>query len=105
MKSAINMEVAMKAHEVQRGLPPIGFRAHEFLCGAKSRWKHFTAKTADDEVRLSCWQLIFSQSKANGCFYDGEDLPHANWQWPKKTWFQDRLVQELKDPRDYQPLA
>ena len=104
MKSEKTTEVVMKVHDVQRGLLPIGFWAHELLVGANSRTKYPTAKIAD-EVKLSSWQLIFSQSKANGCFYGGEDLPHANWQWPKNTWFQDRLIQQLKDPRDYQLSA
>jgi hypothetical protein len=43
------------------------------------------------EDKLSYWQIIFLQSKANGCFYGGEDLAEANWQWPKNTWFQERL--------------
>ncbi len=96
-----NYKGPMKIKVIQRGLPPIGFWAHEFLSGANSRLKYFTAKIADDEVKLSCWQVIFAQSRANGCFYDVEDLPHANWQWPKNTWFQDRLGQQPKDPRDY----
>lgn len=47
------------------------------------------------EVKLSDWQLIFLQSRANGCFYNVENLPHANWQWPKNTWFQERLSHYL----------
>jgi hypothetical protein len=104
MKSAKTTEVVMKANDVQRGSPPIGFWAHGFLSGGNSRLKDCGATIADNEVKLSYWQLIFSQSRANGCCYDVEDLPHANWQWPKNTWFQDRLGQQLKDPRDYQPL-
>ena len=39
----------------------------------------------------SYWQLIFLQSKANGCLYSDEDLPDTNWHWPKNTWLQERL--------------
>jgi len=46
---------------------------------------------------MSYWQLIFLQSKSNGCFYHGEDLPQINWQWPKNTWFQEQLSHHLKD--------
>jgi hypothetical protein len=40
---------------------------------------------------MSAWQLIFSQSKVNNGFYDGDRLVSQNWEWPKKTWFQNRL--------------
>ena len=49
-----------------------------------------------EKHRLSYWQLIFLQSKANGCSYRGEALPHAKWQWPRDTWFQEQLAQRLK---------
>jgi hypothetical protein len=48
------------------------------------------------EDKLSYWQIILLQSKANGCLYRGEDLPQINWEWPKNTWFQERLSQQLK---------
>jgi hypothetical protein len=41
--------------------------------------------------RPSFWQLVFSQSKVNGAFYQGEDLPGYKWEWPKNTYFQRRL--------------
>ena len=48
------------------------------------------------EVKLNDWKLlIFLQSRANGCFYNVENLPHANWQWPQNTWFQARLSHYL----------
>jgi hypothetical protein len=49
-----------------------------------------------EKDKLSHWQLIFLQSKANGCSYRGEALPHAKWQWPRGTWFQEQLGQRLK---------
>ena len=37
------------------------------------------------------WQLIFSQSKANGYPYQGNNLLCRNWRWPKNTFLQTRL--------------
>ena len=51
----------------------------------------------DQENKISYWQLIFLQSRANGCCYNSEDLPRVNWQWPKDTWCQDRVSQKLGD--------
>jgi hypothetical protein len=50
------------------------------------------------QEKLSYWQLILLQSKANGCWYRGEDFSQANWQWPKNTWFQERLSHHVKIP-------
>ena len=80
----------MVNNDVQRGLPQIGFW-QDSLPAADNRSKGIPGKITDDEVKLSNWQFIFLQSRANGCFYDVEDLPRVNWQWPKNTWFQDRL--------------
>ena len=40
---------------------------------------------------MICWQLIFLQSKVNCGVYDGDRLPAQNWDWPRETWFQNRL--------------
>jgi hypothetical protein len=40
--------------------------------------------------RMTFWQLVFSQSKANGADYTGEALPTACWNWPMDTYFQRR---------------
>ncbi len=37
------------------------------------------------------WQLVFSQSRANGAPYRGEQLPGHNWNWPTNTFLQRRL--------------
>jgi hypothetical protein len=55
------------------------------------------AGALDHENKISFWQLIFLQSKANGCVYRFEESLHARWQWPKDTWFQERLSQKLGD--------
>ena len=46
--------------------------------------------------RLSYWQVIFLQSKANGCNYREESLQPTKWQWPNHTWLQKRL-NDLRD--------
>lgn len=42
-------------------------------------------------AKPSSWQLVFSQSKANGAPYRGEQLPNLSWEWPKDTYLQRRL--------------
>ena len=85
----------MMVNGVQRGSQPISFWAHDSWHAAHNRSKNIAEKIANDEDKLSCWQVIFLQSRANGCLYDVEDLPHANWQWPTNTWFQVRLSDYL----------
>ncbi len=50
---------------------------------------------------MNTWESIFSQSPANKGYYNGEKLPQAHWDWPKRTWFQARLnlVRESDRPR------
>jgi len=38
--------------------------------------------------QISFWQMIFSQSKANGAQYEGERLPICIWSWPTDTYLQ-----------------
>ena len=40
---------------------------------------------------MSYWQRIFLQSKVKSGAYDGDRLPRQNWDWPRQTWFQERL--------------
>jgi hypothetical protein len=84
----------MMADDVQRGLPSIGFWTQESSRAADHRSKGIPGKLPI-EVKLSDWQLIFLQSRANGCFCNVENLPHVNWQWPQNTWFQKRLSRYL----------
>jgi hypothetical protein len=44
-----------------------------------------------DLAKPSFWQLVFLQSKVNGAAYHGEQLPRRDWDWPKGTYFQQRL--------------
>ena len=49
---------------------------------------------------MNAWQSIFLQSPANSGYYDEDELPQQNWDWPKGTWFQDRL----DHVREHEPL-
>src|SRR3989304_2630497 len=75
--------VTMTIKEPEKKLPPIGALAQHSLSGVKDLMKEILTKPHVDEDKMSYWQSIFSQSKANGCFYRGEDLPHMKWQWPR----------------------
>jgi hypothetical protein len=76
---------------------PIRTLAQHSLSGAGERIKELFAETLDRDKKISYWQVIFLQSKANGCFYRSEDFPHVKWRWPKDTWFQERLSQRGRD--------
>ena len=57
-------------------------------------------KAVESELdKPSYWQLVFSQSKANGAPYIGEQLQGHVWNWPKDTFLQRRL----RETRWYQP--
>lgn len=57
--------------------------------------KEFATRIEVREDTASYWQLVFLQSKANGCSYRAENLPHLKWQWPKGTWFQQQRRHRL----------
>lgn len=40
---------------------------------------------------MTSWELIFLQSTVNNGAYDGDHLPEQTWDWPRGTWFQERL--------------
>ncbi len=90
----------MSVNNIPRDWSPIGLWKDEFSRTAHRGSKRTPGKSADVRDKLSDWQLVFLQSKANGCFYDVEKLLHFNWQWPTNTWFQERLVQRLKNTGD-----
>jgi hypothetical protein len=48
-------------------------------------------KAPERDLAPSFWQLVFLQSKVNGAAYRGDQLPRQNWDWPKDTYFQQRL--------------
>ena len=86
----------MKFNYLETELSPIGFLARDSLSGAELV-KGLITRDHVHEDKLSYWQLVFLQSKANGCLYHGEDLPQINWEWPKNTWFQEQLSRHLTD--------
>ena len=76
-----------------------GFLRQNSLSGLAARDNEVLSRTLADsaeEEKVSYWQLVFLQSKVNGCSYRDEALPHAKWHWPKDTWFQEKLGHRLK---------
>lgn len=89
----------MKVSDLAKELSPIGLLAQDYLSGVATLSKEILTRIhvcEDKEDKISYWQLILLQSKANGCVDDGDDLPQINWQWPKNTWFQQRLNYHLR---------
>jgi hypothetical protein len=89
----------MRVDYLEKQLLLIGFLAQDSLSGVAALVKEVFTKTrvyGDAEDKISYWQLIFLQSKANGCSYRDKDLPHIKWQWPRDTWFQEQLSHHLK---------
>ena len=87
----------MKGNYLEMQLPPIGFLPRNSLGGVADLVKGLRTRDHVHKDKLSYWQTILLQSKANGCLYRGEDLPQTNWAWPKNTWFQKRLSRHLKN--------
>ena len=89
----------MKVNSLEAELSPTGFLAQDSLSGVAGLAKEVFTGTrvyGDEKNKVSYWQLVFLQSKANGCSYRGEDLPHMKWHWPRDTWFQEQLSHHLK---------
>lgn len=40
---------------------------------------------------MNAWEAIFTQSPANNGFYAENELAQGYWEWPRRTWMQDRL--------------
>ncbi len=91
-------EVTVKVNYLEREVPPLGFLVQDFLSGVAEVVKEGLTRAHVHQDKVSYWQLILLESKANGCSYHGEDLPQVRWEWPKNTWFQERLSHRLKDP-------
>ena len=76
----------MKVDHLENLSFPVGLLAHDYLNGIAEVVKEvFTRSRVDGakKDKLSYWQLIFLQSKANGCSYRGESLPHE-WRQPEQ---------------------
>jgi len=85
----------MKIHRLDKeSLPPWLVAPHPlnvFAAIVKAR----RAEVVGRDNKVSYWQLVFLQSRANGCFHHFEDMPQVRWQWPRHTWFQERKSQKL----------
>lgn len=88
-----------KVNYLEKELSPIGILLENSLSAVAERVKELLTRTRVREDKLSDWQLLLLQSKANGCSRRDEDLPQKNWQWPKNTWFQERLIHHGKELR------
>ena len=92
------VEVTMKVDYLEKQLVLIGFLAQDSLSRVAAGVKDVFTRTSvygDEGDKISYWQLIFLQSKANGSSYRDENLPHRKWQWPRDTWFQEQLSHHL----------
>jgi hypothetical protein len=86
----------MRVNYLEKQLSLTDF-AEDSLSVIAERAKKLITRAHVHGDKMSYWQLILLQSKANGCLYHGKDLPHNIWAWPKHTWFQERLSHHLKD--------
>ncbi|HEY7558624.1 MAG TPA: hypothetical protein VIH18_27855 [Candidatus Binatia bacterium] len=85
----------MKVNYFEKELSLTGMLSRDSMNGLAELVKGLFTSTQIHEDKASYWQLIWLQSEANGCFYDGDDLPYNIWAWPKNTWFQERLSHHL----------
>jgi len=87
----------MKIDYFDKKLLPNGTVAQNSFSDVTELMKELFTGTLDRDKKISYWQVIFLQSKANGCFYSSEAFPQVRWRWPKNTWFQGRLSQKVRD--------
>ena len=67
----------MKINYLEMDLSPIGLLARDSLSGVAELVKGLITRDHVTEEKLSYWQLVFLQSKANGCSYRGDgSSPH-----------------------------
>ena len=81
----------MKADYLEERATLVDFLARVAASGGARRVKAPVTRVAVHADKLSYRKLILLQSKANGCFDHGEDLPQTNWERLKNIWFRDRL--------------
>jgi hypothetical protein len=86
----------MKINYLEKESLPIGMLAQRSLSVVAELVRDLLAGALDQENKMSYWQLVFARSRANGCFYHFEDLLQVKWQWPKDSWFQERLGEKLR---------
>jgi hypothetical protein len=87
----------MKVNHVENEFSTTGFSMQDSLHGVSELLKKILTRSHVHEDKITDWQLILSQSKANGCLYHDEKLPQQNWEWPKNTWFQGQMSRRLQD--------
>ena len=87
----------MTLKELESKLPSIGALARRSLTRVTGVMNEILERPHAREDKMSYWQGILSQSKANGGYYHGDELPRTNWVWPKNTSFQERLTHHPKD--------
>jgi hypothetical protein len=87
----------MKVCYPEKEISLTGFLARDSMNGMAELVKGLFKRPVHED-KISYWQLILLQSEANGCVYDGDELPFNIWAWPKNTWFQERLSHHLKGP-------
>jgi len=85
----------MKIHRLDKESLPLWLLAPHPLNVFAAIAKVRRAEVLQPDNRISYWQLVFLQSRANGCFHHFEDMPQVRWQWPRHTWFQERKSQKL----------
>jgi gas vesicle protein len=73
----------MKINHFEKDISPLGFLAHESWSGAAELMRGLLTRSPVCGSKMSYWQFILLQSKANGCLYHDKDLPQNNWAWPK----------------------
>ena len=57
----------MMINVIEAGLPPMVLSEDDSSPAGNHRSKGILAKIAEHEGKLSYWQLVFLQSRANGC--------------------------------------
>ena len=87
----------MKIDYIRKRIIPVGSLAQHPLNVVAELVQDLFTGTSNHDNELSYWQFIFMQSRANGCSYDVDELPQVNWQWPRDTWFQERLQQNFRN--------
>ena len=90
----------MKLDPLEKLSLPPGLLTQESVSGFAARVSDVLSGTlgeSAEEEKVSYWQVVFLQSKANGCSYVGDTLPHTKWQWPRDTWFQEKMGDRLKE--------
>ena len=77
----------MRVNSIENDFWTTGFSMQNSLNGISELLKKLLTRAHLHENKMSYWQLILLQGKANGCFYHVEDLTQQNWQCPRTSGF------------------